>query len=255
MKFFAPSNSSGAGLFVGFASWVLIRRLAPLKTRYVSFYSVLGGIALGSMFLRILCGASSAEHFLLFHYLPALIGFGGGLIAMRYTLDRVSLPDSKESKDQKLEEMKSLFSHPNVRSWLSIVKGYRTIYSHLESHISQYGCSMSRFQILLYFYFKGALAPVQIARQMHVSRPNITNFLKRLVEDGLVQAIEDPEGKSKRPRYRLTREGEKYFEKIFPLHIAEIQTSVAELPESVIEVLLSLGDNLEPGAKSIIEEI
>lgn len=156
------------------------------------------------------------------------------------------------------EDQSKLFAHfhdPSVKTWLAIVKGYRGIYSYLEKHMADYDCSMSRLQILLYFYFRGALAPVELARFMAVSRPNITNFIKRLREDGLVKEVKG-EGARKRPKYTLTVKGKRYFEEIFPEHISEIKKVVKQLPDDAVDALLNLGKSLDPDEiPSILDEI
>ena len=157
--------------------------------------------------------------------------------------------------DQKQQELFSHFHEPSVKTWLAIVKGYRGIFSYLERHMAEYDCSMSRLQILLYFYFRGALAPVELARFMAVSRPNITNFLRRLKDDGLVKEVK-AEGGRKRPKYELTAQGRRYFEEIFPLHIEEIKKVVEELPDTAIQSLLNLGKKLDPDEiPSILDEL
>ena len=154
---------------------------------------------------------------------------------------------------QNAPKLARLFEDSSVKTWLAIVKGYRGIYSHLERHMAQYDCSMSRLQILLYFYFRGALAPVELARFMGVSRPNITNFIRRLKDDGLIIEHKDDPIK-KRPKYVLTKKGKTYFEKIFPFHIEEIKKVVAELPEDAIDSLLSLGKSLDPEIPFILDD-
>ena len=123
---------------------------------------------------------------------------------------------------------------PAVKSWVSIMKAYRHIFSFLERELLQHGCGVSRFQILLALYFEGALAPVQLAERMNVSRANITNFLKRLTEDGLVHASNQS---VKRPDYELTKSGVSYFEEIFPVHIANIKKIVPIIPVELSKVL------------------
>ena len=160
-----------------------------------------------------------------------------------------------QNKDERQRELFSHFHDPSVKTWLAIVKGYRGIYSHLEKHMAEYDCSMSRMQILLYFYFRGALATIELARFMAVSRPNITNFIKRLKEDDLVMEVREDSSR-KRPKYTLTEKGRGYFEEIFPEHINEIKKVVRQLPDDAVNSLLNLGKSVDPEEiPSILDEI
>ena len=114
------------------------------------------------------------------------------------------------------------------------MKAYRHVFSFLESQLLQHGCGVSRFQILLALYFEGALAPVQLADRMNVSRANMTNFLRRLIDDGLVKASNS---NAKRPDYELTESGVKYFEEIFPIHITNIKRIVPIIPAELMDRL------------------
>ena len=140
-------------------------------------------------------------------------------------------------------------NNPKVRSWNSLLQTYRALCSHLEGQLLQHGASLSRFQILHTLYFEGAHAPVALARRMHVSRANITNFLRRLVEDKLIEPCVES-GSAKRPYYKLSSQGRSYFEEIFPVHIKEIEQVMEELPDNTLEMLDSMKSRLHPKASA-----
>lgn len=79
---------------------------------------------------------------------------------------------------------------------------------------------------------------------MKVSRANITTFLKRLTEDGLINStIEN--GSEKRPAYELTKKGVKYFELVLPSHISNVKKKMPAFPEEFISLLEEVPKNLE----------
>ncbi len=138
---------------------------------------------------------------------------------------------------------------PKVKTWNSLLQTYRALYSHLEGQLLQQGASLSRFQILHTLYFEGPHAPVALARRMHVSRANITNFLRRLLDDGLIEPCVES-GSVKRPYYKLSETGRNYFEQIFPSHIEDIEKVMEVLPDNVLETLETMKSKLHPKASA-----
>lgn len=65
-----------------------IFKLAPVKNRQVSWYAAGSGILFGTVFLRAICPASGSEHYLLWHYLPALLGFAAGYKILQLLIRR-----------------------------------------------------------------------------------------------------------------------------------------------------------------------
>ena len=79
---------------------------------------------------------------------------------------------------------------------------------------------------------------MEIAEKSSASRPNITTFLKRMKIDKLV--IEQKLKEGKRPKYKLTKKGEKMFEKIFPEHIKKVSSIVKPMPSELLDYLTNL---------------
>ncbi len=75
------------GLGACVLTYLLLKRLAPFKINHISFFSVLAGISLATLVTRILCISLSSGHFLLYHYVPALLGLGGGIWGMKLLLN------------------------------------------------------------------------------------------------------------------------------------------------------------------------
>ena len=115
--------------------------------------------------------------------------------------------------------------------------------SYLETALSKEGCSLSRFQILFILHFHGPMKPTEIAKQMLVTRGNMTMFLRRMVKDRLVDKQKEP-GKGW-PLYRVSANGEAFFESIFPGHIVRVRAAMPVLDKRNIKKLQHLADRLQ----------
>lgn len=125
------------------------------------------------------------------------------------------------------KKLKKLLEEPAVKEWRSLMFSFKTLYKEFEEALLQEGCSYARFQILFFLYFEGAHAPISLSRKLLVTRANISTFLKRMKQDGLIKEV--PSKKSnKRPDYSLTAKGEKAFEEIFPQHVRRIKKGMKD---------------------------
>jgi len=96
-------------------------------------------------------------------------------------------------------------------------------------------CSVSRFEILFLLYFEPNIPAVKLSRKMHVTRGNMSTFLKRMESDHLIKTTL-PKGR-KRPVYNLTTKGQNFFEKIFPEHINRVEKICPILSPATIKKL------------------
>lgn len=129
---------------------------------------------------------------------------------------------------KKLQKFNSL---KEVEAWKTMRLSYCTIFNELESSLQLEGCSISKFQILYTLYFDGPLKQVKLAEQSKVTKSNISTFMKRIESEKLVRKLfVDQE---KRPKFILTNKGEKFFERIFPIHVSNIKKHIKPMPMSV----------------------
>lgn len=145
----------------------------------------------------------------------------------------------KDTKNSRSKKMRPLLEYPEVKSWRALMTAFKTIFSELEKGLMAEGCSVSRFQILFYLYFEDAMAAVEIARKLVVTRGNISMFLRRMETDGLIQK-RVPKGQ-KRPLYSLTAKGTSFFEDIFPPHIRRVRSLAPVLDQTTIDRLVQRG--------------
>ena len=140
-----------------------------------------------------------------------------------------------ESHSAEYEKFKDLLENPAVISWRAILEAQRTIFAQLESCLQKEGFTVARFQIMFFLYFKGPLAPSTVADLTAVSRGNITAFFKRMLADDLIETVT---GRSEaRPKYTLTSNGRREFEKIFPQHVERVSKLVLPLEQPMIDQL------------------
>ena len=137
--------------------------------------------------------------------------------------------------------LEELLMDEHVRSWRTLMRAFHSVYQPLEQALLQEGCSIPRFQILFHLYFSPPYGAAQLAKELFVTRGNISTFLKRLQAEGLI-AVSEKSPSQSRPLYVLTAKGKSLFEDLFPRHIKRVRrlmpvlkaTSRSEL-EAVIE--------------------
>jgi len=145
---------------------------------------------------------------------------------------------------KKTKDFEKLLNRPKVKSWRILFRTHRAIFQFLDSELRKNDCSVSKFQILINLYFNGPMTPVQISRQLNVSRANTTTFLRRIVNEGFICTTTE-NGSAKRPAFDLTPKGEEYFEAAFPDHIAHIEKVNNFHNEEVNKKYLQIIEGLE----------
>ena len=138
-------------------------------------------------------------------------------------------------------KMKRLVSHDEVKSWRSVLNCYKALAAIFESEMQAEGLSLSRFQVMFHLYFTGPMKPVEIADLAMATRSNVSTFIKRMTNDGVVRAT-PKSAESRRPMYELTPRGRRQFETIFPGHIARVRELMPPLPAGAVK---SLADTYE----------
>jgi len=132
--------------------------------------------------------------------------------------------------------MCTLLESPEVITWLSILLTTRQVCGFLESRLTSRGYTLPRFQIFFYLYFFGPRSASQLAKDLLVTRGNISSFLKRLIAENLIEKIPSPKHK-KRKLSQLTGLARKEFEELLPEHIKRIREVVRPLDSACLEDL------------------
>ena len=145
---------------------------------------------------------------------------------------------------KQIAKTKKLLSSNKVVTWRTLFNTYRSLFSYFETQLSENGCTVPRFQILLHLYLDGPLTPINLSKILDVSRANITTFLKRLQEDQLITPTEE-KGTKRRPAWELTKKGIKSFEEILPAHVKNVEEVVTPLPKNALKILNNMNERIK----------
>ena len=137
------------------------------------------------------------------------------------------------------DSMKEFLSNESVITWRAVMDAYRSVCAYLESALHENGYSCSRFQIFFLLYFKGPRSAAELAREQFVTRGNISMFLRRLVNEDLIEDFPAP-GSQKRKLFRLTKKGRKEFELYFPKHVKRVESVVPTADSKSMKLLEEL---------------
>lgn len=139
-------------------------------------------------------------------------------------------------------KMKRLLAHDEVKSWRSVLNSYKALAAVFESEMQAEGLSLSRFQVMFHLYFSGPMKPVEVADLAMATRSNVSTFIKRMINDGVVRAT-SKSAEARRPMYELTPRGRRQFETIFPEHIARVRELMPALPSTAVKNLMDTYEN------------
>lgn len=145
-----------------------------------------------------------------------------------------------EVKDKKRSQLEKLLLAPEVISWRALMDTKKAIFAVLESCFQKEGYTVPRFQIMFFLYFEGPMSPTKLSELNMFTKGNTSTFLKRMISDGLVEAIA---GTSQgRPFYSLTILGREKFEDLFPRHIKRVKKLMMPLDEATLITLKKIRD-------------
>lgn len=129
--------------------------------------------------------------------------------------------------DDKKSEFKQLLSQDALKEWQKLNRSVSELNQILEKSLQEKDMGLSRFQIFSLLYFEGPLRASEIAKKMHVTRGNISMFLKRLLADNLLR-VSDKTASLKRPAYELNDNAQELFSDSFPIYIETIKSYMQE---------------------------
>ena len=132
---------------------------------------------------------------------------------------------------------------PRVDLWRQMLVMVETLYETLEKKLNEKDCTYPRFRLLFVLYFEAPCSPASLAKRLHVSRSNLTTFLRRLEEDELIYACPNVSTES-RLKYVLSEKGAAYTEDLMTYHFENIKKlSLFSRPQLITELTQFLKDN------------
>ncbi len=155
---------------------------------------------------------------------------------------------SKANPASKIKKFEKVRLDPKVDVWRQLLVMVETLYETLEKKLGEKDCTYPRFRLLFVLYFEAPCSPATLAKRLHVSRSNLTTFLRRLEEDGLIYAC-PLASTDTRLKYVLSEQGSTYTEELMTYHFENIKKlSLFSRPEFITEIGQFLKDNKKEGS-------
>lgn len=127
----------------------------------------------------------------------------------------------------------------SLRLWIALARCYATVAREVSGRITEYGLTPPQFGVLEALYHLGPLSLGELAGKLLVTGGNITYVMDRLEEQGL--AFRDRSGPDRRVVLaRLTPEGARMVQDVFPGHAAFIEELTEPLEPGEREALRNL---------------
>lgn len=150
---------------------------------------------------------------------------------------------SKLNPASKIKKFEKARLDPSVDLWRQLLVTVESMYQTLEKKLAEKNCTYPRFRLLFVIYFEAPCSPAALAKRLHVSRSNLTTFLRRLEEDELIYACPESSSES-RLKYVLSEKGVAYIEDVMTYHFENIKKlSLFSRPQLLVELKQFLKDN------------
>ncbi len=112
---------------------------------------------------------------------------------------------------------------PTVRA---LVHCYQTFVVHSESHIRTLGLTPAQFDIVATLGNTPGMTATELGEKTLITKGTLTGVVDRLVDRGWVERVAH-ESDRRCQIVRLTKAGDKLFNKVFPAHMAFMQMQFA----------------------------
>lgn len=150
---------------------------------------------------------------------------------------------SKPNAASKIKKFEKARLDPKVDLWRQMLVMVESLYETLEKKLNEKECTYPRFRLLFVLYFEAPCGPATLAKRLHVSRSNLTTFLRRLEEDELIYAC-PLNSTDTRLKYVLSEQGTAYTEELMAYHFENIKKlPIFSRPQLISEITHFLKDN------------
>ncbi|GFR37106.1 MarR family transcriptional regulator [Insulibacter thermoxylanivorax] len=127
----------------------------------------------------------------------------------------------------------------SLKLFVVLSKASKVIMEGAVRDMKKYGVSPTEFTLMELLYHKGDFPLQQIGNKILMTSGSITYNIDKLENKGLIRRI--PSEEDRRVIYaRLTEEGRKLIERIFPLHSQAIHQLLSGLTDEEKETLIPL---------------
>lgn len=130
-------------------------------------------------------------------------------------------------------------------SLVGVLQKGTAMLNDIEEYLRKFNISHGRFSILLTLYSRlnGRFKPSELAQVLGKKKPTITGMLKKLVKDGYVQEIPDPDDLRSKC-VKISNEGYKLLGEIIP-----------DYNNRIIEIGKNLTDQEKKELKRLVDKI
>lgn len=125
---------------------------------------------------------------------------------------------------------------PFLATVRELVRAYQAFSAYSEAFVRQYDLTPAQFDVIATLGNTAGLSMGDIGEKTLITKGTLTGVVDRLEKKGLVEREIPPENR-RSIVVRLTAEGERLFEQVFPAHIADMKQHFAVLNPSELELL------------------
>lgn len=133
---------------------------------------------------------------------------------------------------------------PSLAIVRELVRAYQAFSSYSESFVRQYDLTSAQFDVIATLGNTAGLSMGEIGEKTLITKGTLTGVVDRLTKKGFVSRETPPENR-RSVVVKLTPEGIRLFEQVFPVHIADIKKHLEPLNDSEMELLRVLLSRLK----------
>ena len=116
-----------------------------------------------------------------------------------------------------------------VRAWFALLGGFTEVERHLRRVIARQGVNLPRFDILMLLSRQpGGVSMGNLARDLVVTKGNVTGVVKRLESDGLIERVIDTSDR-RIQTVKLTDRGREAFDDHYSVYAKSVSGALGQL--------------------------
>jgi MarR family 2-MHQ and catechol resistance regulon transcriptional repressor len=137
-----------------------------------------------------------------------------------------------------------------LNAYIKLSRAAAAVEAQINSHLSDYGLTLSQFGVLEALYHLGPLHQHQLAKKILKSSGNLTLVVDNLVKRGLVERCREVSDR-RYVQIHLTKSGQALIERIMPVHATRVRNAFGVLSAEEQETLGQLCKKLGLGQEAI----
>jgi MarR family 2-MHQ and catechol resistance regulon transcriptional repressor len=126
-----------------------------------------------------------------------------------------------------------------VRTYVKLLRASRAVLARVEPRMASHALTPTQFGVLEALLHKGALPQRELARVVLTSPGNMTDVIDKLSARGLLERTRDTADR-RQVLVKLTTDGARLIESLFPAHAADIRRAMAPLSDREMDQLGAL---------------